>query len=535
MNDFQITSKLGEGAYSTVYKVRRLIDGNIYALKKVKLINLSEKERKNALNEVRLLASIKSKFVISYKEAFFDEKDNTLGMVMEFADGGDLYQKIVENRKTKRLFEESDIWRIFIQLVKGLKALHELNILHRDLKSANVFLMQDGSVKLGDLNVSKVARKGMGYTQTGTPYYASPEVWNDKPYDTKSDIWSLGCVLYEMITLRPPFRAQNMEGLYKRVIEGRFNRIPSKFTNDLFKIVQLLLQVSPEKRPSCADILKNPIILKRIEYFKNYSGEDNSEDQALLKTILVPKNLLVLSEKLPKPNYGYRSVNNKKVNINYNLNDCKNFNSDLKINTEETDNNLDTNENNNNNKKEENNNINNNTKEKEFNNIKIIKNSNNSNNINENKSYDEINNKIKSLIMKNNEIKSSISKGQLPSIKRVLIKSDNLKEAEKKDNINNMAYNYNSDNIRKKNKIFDILNKKNLIRVNQINKLYKPYNINKIRKNDNSNLILNINSNIVNNNNKVNNFYNIYKENAFSKKPSKIKLNPIKKNLLNIC
>ena len=153
MNDFQIISKIGEGAYSLVYKVRRLIDGNIYALKKVKLINLSEKERKNALNEVRLLASIKSKFVISYKEAFFDEKDNTLGMVMEFADGGDLYQKIVENRKTQRLFEESDIWRIFIQLVKGLKALHELNILHRDLKSANVFLMRDWSVKLGDLNV----------------------------------------------------------------------------------------------------------------------------------------------------------------------------------------------------------------------------------------------------------------------------------------------------------------------------------------------------------------------------------------------
>ena len=340
MNDFQITSKLGEGAYSIVYKVRRLIDGNIYALKKVKLINLSEKERKNALNEVRLLASIKSKFVISYKEAFFDEKDNTLGMVMEFADGGDLYQKIVENRKTQRLFEESDIWRIFIQLVKGLKALHELNILHRDLKSANVFLMRDGSVKLGDLNVSKVARKGMGYTQTGTPYYASPEVWNDKPYDTKSDIWSMGCVLYEMITLRPPFRAQNMEGLYKKVIQGRFNRIPNKFTNDLFKIVQLLLQVSPEKRPSCADILKHPIILKRIDYFKNYSGDDNSEDQALLKTILVPKNLMVLSEKLPKPNYGYRSVNNRKINIDYNLKEnYKNFNSDLKTNQDEIKNN----------------------------------------------------------------------------------------------------------------------------------------------------------------------------------------------------
>jgi len=78
MNDFQIISKLGEGAYSIVYKVKRLVDGNIYALKKVKLLNLSDKEKLNALNEVRILASVKSQYVISYKEAFFDEKESCL-------------------------------------------------------------------------------------------------------------------------------------------------------------------------------------------------------------------------------------------------------------------------------------------------------------------------------------------------------------------------------------------------------------------------------------------------------------------------
>src|SRR5688500_2644612 len=97
-------------------------------------------------------------------------------IVMEFADKGDLYQKIVEFKKAGIYFEESDIWRVFIQILKGLKALHDLKILHRDLKSANVFISNDGSAKLGDLNVSKVARRGLGYTQTGTPYYASPEV-----------------------------------------------------------------------------------------------------------------------------------------------------------------------------------------------------------------------------------------------------------------------------------------------------------------------------------------------------------------------
>ena len=182
MNGFEQISKIGEGAYSTVLKVRRLIDNNIYALKKVKLLKLSEKEKSNALNEVRILASVKSNFVISYKEAFFEEKESCLGIVMEFADKGDLYQRINEYKKRRIYFEESEIWRIFIQLVKGLKALHELKILHRDLKSANVFLFNDGSAKLGDLNVSKVAKKGLGYTQTGTPYYASLEVWDENSY-----------------------------------------------------------------------------------------------------------------------------------------------------------------------------------------------------------------------------------------------------------------------------------------------------------------------------------------------------------------
>ena len=348
MNDFQIISKLGEGAYSTVFKVKRIIDNEIYALKKVKLMNLSEKEKENSLNEVRILASVKSNFVVSYKEAFFDEKDNTLCIVMEFADRGDLYQKIVAHKKSAKFFEESDIWRIFIQLVKGLKALHDLKILHRDMKSANVFLFSNGCAKLGDLNVSKVARRGLGYTQTGTPYYASPEVWKDKPYDHKSDVWSLGCVLYEMITLRPPFRAKDMEGLFNKVCKGQYSRIPDRFSEDLFKIVQYLLQVNSIQRPSCEQILQHPIILKRIEYFKSFGGEDENEDKCLLKTIHMPKNLLFLSDKLPKPNYdkqfkdtnkneeenkNYRSFN-KLASLNNNLANTSNNNDTSKENKE---------------------------------------------------------------------------------------------------------------------------------------------------------------------------------------------------------
>jgi len=331
MEDFQIISELGKGAYSTIFKVKRNIDNKIYALKKVKLINLSEKEKENSLNEVRILASVKSNFVISYKEAFLDEKENTLCIVMEFADEGDLYQKIVEHKKSAQFFEESDIWRIFIQLVKGLKSLHDLKILHRDLKSANVLLFSDGSAKLGDLNVSKVVKGGLGYTQTGTPYYASPEVWKDKPYDNKSDIWSLGCVLYEMITLKLPFRAKNMEDLFDKVCKGQYKRIPDKFSDDLFQVVQILLQMNSSSRPSCEQILNHPTVMKRIEYFKSFAKEEEAEDRFLLKTIHMTKNLLFLSDNLPKPNYEQqlKSTNNpNEDNTNKNLH---NFNKENNI------------------------------------------------------------------------------------------------------------------------------------------------------------------------------------------------------------
>ena len=124
---------------------------------------------------------------------------------MEYDDGGDLLNKIMNCQKRQVSLSESECWSYFIQIIRGLQTLHDLKIVHRDIKCANVFLTRDGNIKLGDLNVSKVAKRGMLQTQTGTPYYASPEVWQDRPYDSKSDIWSTGCVVYEMCALRPPF------------------------------------------------------------------------------------------------------------------------------------------------------------------------------------------------------------------------------------------------------------------------------------------------------------------------------------------
>jgi NIMA (never in mitosis gene a)-related kinase len=160
--------------------------------------------------------------------------------------------------------------------------------------------------KLGDLNVSKIVKKGLSYTQTGTPYYASPEVWRDMPYDSKSDIWSLGCVLYEMCALVPPFRADDMQGLYKKVIKGKYPRIPEHFSQEMATVIKFMLQTSPSYRPNCDQILGLPIIESLIKKFFPEESQsqhlpDTSEaKEIMLKTIRLSKNMFSLTERLPK-------------------------------------------------------------------------------------------------------------------------------------------------------------------------------------------------------------------------------------------
>ena len=189
-----------------------------------------------------MLASINHPNVIGYKEAFFESTTGNLCIVMECADNGELMQLIDKKKKQRIKMTEQEIWHYVVQIVRGLKALHDLKIVHRDIKCANLFLTKDGVVKLGDLNVSKVAKKGLMRTQTGTPYYASPEVWKDKPYDNKSDIWSLGCVIYEIITLLPPFRATSMNQLSQKICKGAYEPIPPQYSAELMQVVRSCLQ-----------------------------------------------------------------------------------------------------------------------------------------------------------------------------------------------------------------------------------------------------------------------------------------------------
>ncbi|MCQ2821112.1 MAG: protein kinase, partial [archaeon] len=143
LKDFQIEKSLGKGAFGSVWVVTRKEDGAKYAMKRVKIAQMNMKDRENALNEIRILASLDHPNVIAYHEAFFDDESQTLNIVMELADDGDIESKIKQNQKTRRAFEENTIWMFFIQILNGLKYLHENKIMHRDLKCANIFLMKN--------------------------------------------------------------------------------------------------------------------------------------------------------------------------------------------------------------------------------------------------------------------------------------------------------------------------------------------------------------------------------------------------------
>ena len=281
LNDYEIIKRLGEGSFSNVYLVKNKQNNLIYALKKVEISKLNPIARENSLNEIRILASINHENIISFVDSFYTNNENNqnyLNIILEYADDGDLESKIKNQKKIKKYFDEKLIWSIFIQIVFGLNALHKKNIMHRDLKSANIFLMKNGKIKLGDLNVAKVIQdKGVLRTQTGTPYYASPEIWEDKPYSKKSDIWSIGIILYQMAALKMPFNGKSINEVYYNLSRVKMQELPNIYTENLSLMIKKLLKVDPNERPSCDEILEDKIIKDKIRELFNYNKNDDMQ------------------------------------------------------------------------------------------------------------------------------------------------------------------------------------------------------------------------------------------------------------------
>ena len=275
------------------YRVRRLSDNKIYALKETNVRNLSQQERQDAVNEIRLLASVQQNTAISgFHEAFID--GNRLCIVMEYAPFGDLSRALRKRQAQRKLLPEDLIWSYFIQIARGLQALHSQKILHRDVKTANVLRMSGEIVKLGDLGVAKLMKNNMTNTQIGTPHYMPPEVWRNRPYTFNSDVWALGCVLFEMCTFTVPFEARSMEELRFKVMKGKIPALPQVYSGDMQKMVKWLMILEPSQRPNIDAVLDHPSVRRRAhlapepepaglgsssnESLRPTSGETESDD-----------------------------------------------------------------------------------------------------------------------------------------------------------------------------------------------------------------------------------------------------------------
>ena len=297
--DFKIVKLLGKGTYGAVYKVIRKSDNEEYALKEVSLKALKPREREDAVNEVRVLASIKHRNILRYCEAFLE--GSNLYIVTEYAKGGDLHGKIKRYTAKRKSLAEKTVWTYLLQLCSGLETLHKINIMHRDLKPKNIFLTAHNQIRLGDLGCAKIMKAGMARTQIGTPYYMSPEIWEHKSYNAASDMWALGCIIFEMCSGRPPFLANDMQGLARKV---RFNASPtigSAYSRDLASLVKRLLSKDPRNRPTAASILQMENIKKVASDLpetpansrwnhKNIENYEGHVRHGVLSTIKVPKN-----------------------------------------------------------------------------------------------------------------------------------------------------------------------------------------------------------------------------------------------------
>ena len=307
--DFEILSTLGQGAYSTVYLVKRKKDSKQYALKSIIMEKLSKIEQQNSLNEIRILSSIYHPNIISYKEAFWNNKNKTLNIIMEYCDDGDLESKINIMRRNKIRFNEDLIWIYTIQILFGLKALHNKGVIHRDLKSANIFLSKlNSKCKIGDLNTGKILKnnknKNLINYQIGTPSYFPPEGWRNEKITYKCDIWSLGCIVYEMCALKLPFKGKNMHELKENICKGKYEKISSRYSKELSDFIKTLLEIDIDKRPNCDMILESNIIKNKLNQLEelNYIVKENNKiynDESSIMDTIEYKNLWDLENKIP--------------------------------------------------------------------------------------------------------------------------------------------------------------------------------------------------------------------------------------------
>ena len=370
INNYNIIKRIGFGSSGLVYKVTRKDDpsNKIYILKQIPYSepNLEETTKKanSARNEASILSKLSCKYIVKYYDSFIDS-DFNLNIIMEYCDNGDLNTYIQNQKKLKKYLPENEIWNFFIQISLGLAYIHSKKILHRDLKPMNIFLTKKNEIKIGDLGVAKFLNNNSNaVTCIGTPYYLSPEICKEKPYNSKGDVWALGCILYELCTFEKPYSASNPAALILKIINGNYtplNEIKNgmKYSKELQKMIEITLQKDYLIRPLMIDIInskifeekanlygfKNDLINIRnlyqdnndsktkdnIEHMRNIIGDKNKQNKKSEVNFRNDNDIIILNSEKKDKRKGLTNqknvyINNfykknKKINNNNNKND----------------------------------------------------------------------------------------------------------------------------------------------------------------------------------------------------------------------
>ena len=258
--NYRLHEVIGRGSFGAVYRAVHAETGRAYAVKCIRVMFASHYHKVCAINELRILASHTCPFLVAFKEAYV--LDGALHIVTEWARRGDLAALLRRRRTQQQRLSETEVWHYFLQLCCGVNYLHHINVIHRDLKPANVLIDDQQNVKLADMGIVKITTNlpnAHAQTQVGTPYYMSPEIFRRERYGPGSDVWALGCILYELMLLHPPFEAPTMHALREKIFGGNVRVAPpALYTDDLRRLTRMLMHVQPRARPTLRSVLAEP-------------------------------------------------------------------------------------------------------------------------------------------------------------------------------------------------------------------------------------------------------------------------------------